>query len=368
MTRVAFLVSRLVRQGPITALVPLLGELRKHSVCPDIITLDGEQDVGITSVVERLGLRVLSLAAFRSLVQKGRKLGELTRLKHYAYVVSCGIRADLVNCLYVPSPKRVVIKQEPAFTPFGKDRFVTGFVRVSHLLIIARAERVVCVSEHVKASLPWVIRRKSTVILNSIDLSHFRPPSAEERAAARLELGIGSQQRVVLFVGSLDGRKRPQLLVNPIRELRREGLDVLLLLAGDGPLRAELDKVADGHEVRVVGFRDDIRPLYWVADLFVLPSSHEGMPMAALEALGCGLPVLLSDIPPHRELLAGWDKAGRLFNPLDVRECIQELRVMLTTSAGGEPRRLAEGRFGSLTVAKQLGHLLSSSATSSWSL
>ena len=107
-----------------------------------------------------------------------------------------------------------------------------------------------------------------------------------------------------LFVGRLTRIKGPDLLLEALSSLPREGWT--LSLAGDGPLRGELEALVRernlGDRVAFLGYRDDVAALTAEADLMLVPSRDEGMGLAAAEAAVAGCPLVLSDLPAFREL------------------------------------------------------------------
>jgi glycosyltransferase involved in cell wall biosynthesis len=102
-----------------------------------------------------------------------------------------------------------------------------------------------------------------------------------------------------------------------------------LFILGDGPLWAACQKEAAGHErVHLVGHIGDVRPYLRGADYYVSASHSEGLPNAVLEAMACGLPVALSDIPSHREQVGPSPLVGELFPPADTvgfGQCLERL-------------------------------------------
>jgi len=100
------------------------------------------------------------------------------------------------------------------------------------------------------------------------------------------------------MVGRLDAQKNPMLLLDALCNLVDKGShDLNLLLIGEGQLRGQLEGFIEqaglSDRVRLLGLKsiDEVAELMQTADLFVLSSSYEGMPMAAIEALACGVPV-----------------------------------------------------------------------------
>lgn len=124
----------------------------------------------------------------------------------------------------------------------------------------------------------------------------------DARAAVRAELGIADATTVCLFAASLEPRKEPGLAARAVIEARGVGSDVVLVMAGDGPLRGELEALA-GEGVRLVGFRDDLDRLMAAADVFVMPSTREGLPLALLEAMSQGVVPVVAEEPGSIEAI-----------------------------------------------------------------
>ena len=117
-----------------------------------------------------------------------------------------------------------------------------------------------------------------------------------DRDVARERLGLDPQQPVVMTVGRLNVMKGHRYLVECLPGLVAEVPDVAVVAIGSGHLREDLERQAADLGVtdafRLPGHRPDARALLGAADVFVLPSRHEGMPLAALEAMEAGLPVV----------------------------------------------------------------------------
>ncbi|OLM09993.1 glycosyltransferase [Pseudonocardia sp. Ae505_Ps2] len=145
------------------------------------------------------------------------------------------------------------------------------------------------------------------------------PPVLPARADARRALGLPDDVGVALCAARLVPQKRHDVLLDAWRAVRG---GPVLLLAGDGPLSAGLEeRVADlGDRVRFLGARDDIPTLLAAADVAVLTSDWEGLPMVVLEAMAAGLPVVATDVDGVREALgprADAPAAGLLVPPGD---------------------------------------------------
>ncbi|GAA0502548.1 glycosyl transferase [Saccharopolyspora subtropica] len=120
--------------------------------------------------------------------------------------------------------------------------------------------------------------------------------SEQSRQRARRELGLGPRDVVVGAVGRLTYQKAPEDFVTALRLLDRP--DVVGVWVGGGELteRVHEHAAATGTRVRLVGQRDDVADLLPAFDVFALPSRYEGLPLAVVEAMVCGVPVVATAV------------------------------------------------------------------------
>lgn len=160
------------------------------------------------------------------------------------------------------------------------------------------ADQVVVVSPHLREQLTGrgFPAARVTVIPNGVTRLASYP-----RQRARAELGIAPGEVVALCPARLVDQKRHDLLVEAWAALATHDRPPLLLLAGDGPNRARIAAAVARHglddRVRLLGERADMPRLVAASDLLVLATDWEGLPIAVLEALGAGLPVVISEVP-----------------------------------------------------------------------
>ena len=145
-------------------------------------------------------------------------------------------------------------------------------------------------------------RERITLHRTGLDATRFRPL---DRAACRARLGLPQDRPVLVTVGALIPRKGQRFAIEALAALP----EAVLVLAGAGPDEAMLRRLAAqlglGERVRFAGAvpHHDLPVLLSAADLFVLPTSSEGLANAWIEALACGTPVITTPIPGAVELL-----------------------------------------------------------------
>jgi glycosyltransferase involved in cell wall biosynthesis len=158
-----------------------------------------------------------------------------------------------------------------------------------------------------------------TTVVNAVGPA---PPAAD-----RSELGLEPGTRLVLAVGRLAEQKNHALAIAALPQVP----NATFAIAGEGPLRAELERLATetgvADRVRFLGIRTDARALMGAADVVVMPSRWEGLPLSALEALASGTPLVATDVRGLRELVV--DGRDALLVPEDPDALAAALRQVL---------------------------------------
>ena len=189
-----------------------------------------------------------------------------------------------------------------------------------------------------------VPERKLRRLSNGIDLDRFQPPSPEQRAEVRAELGIGDDEVVCGAVGRLVWEKGyAELFEAAAAVLPRVGNLTMVVVGpfdddkGDPLTQADVD-AAEAAGVRFLGMRSDVERLYGAMDLYVLASHREGFPRSAMEAAASGLPVVATDIRGCREVVD--DGVTGLLVPVRSPEALAQAIERLATD-GDERHRMS---------------------------
>jgi glycosyltransferase involved in cell wall biosynthesis len=138
------------------------------------------------------------------------------------------------------------------------------------------------------------------VIRLGIELDERVAGEQNGRAESRRYLGIEPERFAVGWIGRMTAVKRTDDILVAFKRLREEGVDAVLCLVGDGPDRPHLEHRA--HELGVIrdtlflGYQEEVAPFYAAFDALVLPSSNEGTPVSAIEALAAGRPVVATRV------------------------------------------------------------------------
>lgn len=160
------------------------------------------------------------------------------------------------------------------------------------------ADRVVAVCDAFARDLRGAGVRAERVSLRHNFVLPFTAPQPADVDALRTRLGIPAGTQVMLAIGRLSQEKGHADLLQAVA-IARQAPDFRLVIAGDGPERANLEfqrkRLGIEDIVILAGYQSDVRPFYALADLLVLPSHSEGSPNVLLEAMSAGLPIVATD-------------------------------------------------------------------------
>jgi len=222
----------------------------------------------------------------------------------------------------------------------------------------------VAVSEASRAQLTarfvgGVRKPRIVVVHNGVPVPDDRTLTAARRAARR-DWGIAQGEIVIGAVGRIEAQKNPLALVEHARSLAADGHSVRLVWIGDGQLRAKLESEAalrlGRNQLIVDGWRDDAAARMAGFDIFALPSIYEGLPLALLEAMHAGLPIVATRTDGMPEAIesgvSGLLCTGR-------NEFLQSLKLLVSDAErqemfGNAARATARQRFSCSVMAARL--------------
>lgn len=165
-----------------------------------------------------------------------------------------------------------------------------------------------------------------------VDYKKFQPVSEVEKQAKKEQLGFANYDQIMIYVGELSHRKNQQLLIKAMAEIHKSFPKAVLLLVGSGKLKKDykelITRLGLGDCVKLLGFRNDIANLMQISDIAVSSSRQEGLPVNLMEALGTGLPLVVSNCRGNRDLIKN-DYNGYLIPEENVELWISHLKNLL---------------------------------------
>lgn len=190
-------------------------------------------------------------------------------------------------------------------------------------------------TEDIKVAIEYVIKHKIELGAKNLErIRLFDLSSVEDHISAtytppqqyrhlvmlvkwqmkRKEIGVPLRAKMLLSVGELSKRKNHRIVVEALQQLPE---DYWYIIVGQGELKEELKRLDKTGRLKLLGYRTDIVELLRCSDLFVFPSLQEGLPVALMEAMSCGVPCVASRIRGNVDLVK-----DNLFSPKNLEELI----------------------------------------------
>lgn len=252
--------------------------------------------------LEKAGVKVVSLEIKKDGLLTGvRRFWGLTRSKPdlcISYLIHADLFVRFFGVLFGLKPRVVFIRNNLLGSQYDK---LLRLERMTSLLVKAYFSVSGSVAKIYQDKLGYPAQ-KFTVIPNGIVLE----PLQEAKPLDKKELGLTSENKIVLMVSKFYPQKGHTYLVEAWAAVSKVFPEARLLLAGDGPQRAEIEaqvqatKLTDS--IHFLGVRKDVPRLLKTADLFVFPTLFEGMSNALLEAMAAGCAIVTTAIPENQEV------------------------------------------------------------------
>jgi glycosyltransferase involved in cell wall biosynthesis len=207
---------------------------------------------------------------------------------------------------------RIFCRRPPVlFTEHG--RWYPDFPRRKRIfanrLLLERRDRVVGVGQSVRQALidnEGFPSHRVQVIYNGVDLAPFGHAAAA-RSAIRFELGIRESEWLILQVARLDALKDHATALRTLAQVVGRGIKARLVLVGEGPEESTIRQLVHQYNLEsrvcLLGLRTDIPRLLSAADLFLLTSVSEGIPLTLIEAMAVGLPIISTRVGGVEEVI-----------------------------------------------------------------
>lgn len=285
-------------------------------------------------------------------------------------------RYDIIHCHQMVSPMTIgllaqaLVHKPLVVNPHARGvigdiavltqrRPITGRIRLAAAK--QRGDAFVSISDDIGDELRGVgvAPQKLWSIPNGVDLDHFTPSAPEARSMLREQLQL-PQAPTVLFTGRLAQVKALDVLLNAWPLVRQQVPGARLLVLGDGEERAALEAQAKrlgvAESVTFYGSTADVAPFLRAADAYVLCSRSEGLPVALLEAMASGLPIVATNVGGMAQVLED-GVTGRLVPVEDAPALASGLAEALSSPAasnwGEQGRKHVAAHFSLDAVAEQ---------------
>lgn len=311
-----YIVSTLGRSGPTNQLYGLIKYLDRKEFDPYIVTLSPEPDDSRWADCETLGVHLYSLGLSRlqGFLCAKERIKSLVADIRPDVVHTQGIRGEAISSgLKIKIPKMATIHNMPQFDYIMTYGYIIGSLMCFwHTKILKEISLCIGISEAVSINLEKTYKIKNVVtIQNGVETDIFFPATNDERRLLRRKLNLPLTGNIFISCGYLSKLKDPLFLIDMWIKIFDSKSDNYLVFIGSGNLQEEcIRKSFNSSNIHIAGRINNVPDYLKCGDYFISTSHAEGLPYAVLEAMACGLPVLLSDIEAHKEIIAIAPDAG----------------------------------------------------------
>ena len=327
--KLLYLVSNLGTSGPTNQLYNLIYHLSPNLFETTLVTLSPEPSLSSWNKFQSLRLKMHSLGLSRvsGVILNMVRLHRLLNAVRPDIIHSQGIRGDYLNSRLKQFPNRVATQRNNPLIDYpllyGK---ISGQLMANfHLRLLKHIPQVITCSQSISETNNQLGLR-SSFISNGIRYTpNHRELERNEKLALRIELGLPASGMLFVWAGPVIPRKMPETAISAFNFLPTNN-DSYLCLLGDGPLQASCVRATRSKNFIFRGHVNNVGDYLNAADGFISTSLSEGMPNSVLESLAYGVPVILSDIAPHQEILSYSNKAGVLYPLHDAKKLAEVIQ------------------------------------------
>ena len=339
--KILYVVSTLRACGPTNQLFYIIKNLDRTKFEPIVLTLSPEPQNSMWSKFTKLNIALhsLKLNRWQGLLLGANKLKSFVARQQPDIIHSQGLRPDSLAANCLPDyPTVATIRNYPYddyVMKFGK--VVGTYSAKQHINAFKKVNCAVACSNTI-SNLLEQHGVKSKVICNGVDSDFYTPNYSKDSDISQLKqkLDLPLDSKIVVSVGALIARKQPEMIVKGfLASQAAQNANTLLLMIGEGNLSESCQAIANtsasSSQIKFIGQINNVVDYLRVADCMISAPVSEALPNSVIEALACGVPVCLSDIKPHQEILDLNPEAGVIFPVNNVAALANELDKLLGT-------------------------------------
>ncbi len=333
--RVAFLMTACKKSGPVQQMLNIMISLDRVKFDPLLVTIYEEPTDGTSQIEQFLMLNITHIFCPLSktdiLLGRIKKLENVLESKQVDVIHSLGVFPDYAIARINPSIQLITLRNyiyEDYPAKFGK---IKGIILAKlHLYAIKRAVKTVACSKSLSQIYLEKLNINLDFIRNGVNLKKYKRVKRDEKEQLRKKLGLSCDSFIFVYSGQIIIRKNHRFLVNEFSKRFNEK-NIYLLILGDGLYYQKLyDEFKDFKNIDLRGSVDNVSKFLQASDVYVSVSKSEGMPNGVLEAMGSGLPVILSNIPQHMELFEVNQNIGFYYRQNDGEDLTNKMKLLIS--------------------------------------
>lgn len=307
----------------------------KYNIVPVLLIRPWEEKTFFAMEIEKLSIDYLSIPVAARPLEDGKDYFRILRCYRILFSIIQQGAFDIIHTngyfadiLGIPLAKFFRISHMSTCHGYIDNDINLRLYNIIDIFLLKYSNQIISVAGDIKNKLieRGISKNKISTITNSVSLPTITDKRISEiRVLIRRDLNIKNNETLIGYVGRLSQEKGLKYLLTAGKELLNAGLPVKIILIGDGPLREDLESSMDTlglqNDIIFTGFKKDVKAMLPALDMFILPSLTEGTPMALLEAMSYGIPVVATSVGGI-PLVINNRKNGLLVSPSNSSEIV----------------------------------------------
>lgn len=356
--KLAYCVSTLDKAGPVNILYQMVKGLDKEKFDITVISLSPEPVNSRVDEFAKLECKLINLGGergFKSLFSIRKKLHNCLQLNTIDIIHVHCLRSLILTALL---PKRFSTKRCDTMhiNPFDHSMYSFGFIGggllgLFQLSLFKRLDMVMPCSFTLAESVKKY-KLKMQTIPNGVDVQEFNTTSLENKNLLRKKLNIPQDIPLFIVASRVSKEKNIGQILKAFANIK---VDYRLIILGDGKLLEEYKQQYESPNTVFQGFVNNVKEYMQMADFYISASKAEGMPCSILEALACGLPVILSNLDRHQEILdSAPNSVGITFKLDDVVDLQNKIEQILANQISLAPQSARDWAVNNYSATKMV--------------
>lgn len=316
MKKILFIINNLRRTGPVNLIYDSVSHLDRDNYLIEILTLSKESQFDNSRYQDfvELGIKIYTIEChLMDFLGRSSLISKQLSNINPDIIHSHGIKADYINVLFNKAGNSISTSHNVPILDYtmtyGK---ILGFLMSCVQIFLFRyMSAVVCCSNSVFKFIDKFCKGNNIFSINNgINVESFNLIGKHGKEYFRTKLGLPLNAIIFITSGNLSKRKDPEFLANFWKK-HLSNSNYHMVFIGDGELRDRCNRLfSDMKNVHFLGKVNNVAEYLSACDFYISASKAEGLPLAVIEAMAAGLPVVLSDINPHCEILNLGDNIG----------------------------------------------------------
>lgn len=296
--KIAFVINYISKSGPSRVVLNIIRYLKNKSVDITVVTLFEGNDPDVLSELSEYGVDIIACSTLNRLgclIGHDKELIIALKSRNFDIVHSHGFIPDILISRMKIKSRKITTLHSNIFKDYKESYGGLKGLMIArfHLKSLRRLDKCACCSCSVYETIKMHIKN-ACIIRNGITLNDKLPSKIE-----RSDLNIPENALVYVFAGTLSSGKNIVWLIDQF--VKYHNNNEFFLVIGNGKEAAKCRDLANDN-VKLLGFKSNVIDYLKISDIYVSASKTEGFPISVLEAMSCGLGLLLSDIPSHNEI------------------------------------------------------------------